>query len=225
MTDMQVLRHAPIREQVANILRDAIVDQRLAPGQLLVERELCEMTSASRASVREALRQLQAEGLVESRNGRGTCVTVISPATALQVYQVRAPLEGLAARLFAENGSDEDRTAFREAVAELAAQTERGADAAVLLKAKSRAYDVLFRGCGNPVLHQTVQTLQHRVTRLRALTLAQEGRAQRSVVEVGAIVAAVDARDGAAAQAAATAHVEEAARVMMAAASDGPAAP
>ncbi|MEU9448959.1 GntR family transcriptional regulator [Streptomyces sp. NPDC048277] len=225
MSDMQVLRHAPIREQVANILRDAIVDQRLTPGQLLVERELCEMTSASRASVREALRQLQAEGLVESRNGRGTCVTVISPATALQVYQVRAPLEGLAARLFAENGSDEDRAAFREAVAELADETERGADAAALLKAKSRAYDVLFRGCGNPVLHQTVQTLQHRVTRLRALTLAQEGRAQRSVVEVGAIVAAVDARDGAAAQAAATAHVEEAARVMMAAVSDTPAAP
>lgn len=225
MTDMQVQRHAPIREQVANILRDAIVGQRLAPGQLLVERELCEMTSASRASVREALRQLQAEGLVESRNGRGTCVTVISTATARQVYQVRAPLEGLAARLFAETASDEDRAAFREAVAELAEKTEKGADAATLLEAKSRAYDVLFRGCGNPVLHQTVQTLQHRVTRLRALTLAQEGRPERSAAEVTAIVEAVDARDGDAAQAAATAHVEEAARVMLDAVTEAPASP
>jgi GntR family transcriptional regulator, trigonelline degradation regulator len=225
MTDMQVQRHAPIREQVANILRDAIVGQRLAAGQLLVERELCEMTSASRASVREALRQLQAEGLVESHNGRGTCVTVISTATARQVYQVRVPLEGLAARLFAETASDEDRAAFRKAVALLAEETEQGADAATLLKAKSRAYDILFRGCGNPVLHQTVQTLQHRVTRLRALTLAQEGRAERSVAEVRAIVEAVDAHDGDAAQAAATAHVEQAARVMLDAVAGIPASP
>ncbi|KND39090.1 MULTISPECIES: GntR family transcriptional regulator [Streptomyces] len=221
MTDMQVQRHAPIREQVANILRDAIVDQRLTPGQLLVERELCEMTSASRASVREALRQLQAEGLVESHNGRGTSVTVISTATARHVYQVRSSLEGLAARLFAEHASDQDRAAFRAAVTELAEETAKGADAAALLKAKSRAYDVLFRGCGNPVLHQTLQTLQHRVTRLRALTLAQEGRAERSADEVTAIADAVDARDGEAAQAAAMTHVEEAARVMLAAA-EGP---
>jgi DNA-binding GntR family transcriptional regulator len=49
------------------------------------------MTSASRASVREALRQLQAEGLVESHNGRGTSVTVISTTTAQHVYQVPPP--------------------------------------------------------------------------------------------------------------------------------------
>ncbi|WP_181781748.1 GntR family transcriptional regulator, partial [Pseudonocardia pini] len=167
MTSMQVTRHPPIREQVATLLRRAIVEQRLVPGQLLVERELCEMTSASRPSVREALRRLEAEGLVESRNGRGTFVTVVSPEVARQVYQVRASLEGLAARLFAEVATDEDRAALRAAVDTLAAAAERGADAANLLEAKSKAYDVLFRGCGNPVLHEMVRTLQHRVTQLR----------------------------------------------------------
>src|ERR1700709_2082191 len=104
MTDLlsgrQVQRHAPIREQVASILRDAIVELRLPPGQLLVERQLCEMTSASRPSAREALRQLEAEGLVESQNGRGTVVSIASPELARNVYGVRAELEGFAAELF-----------------------------------------------------------------------------------------------------------------------------
>lgn len=220
MTDMQVRRHAPIREQVANILRTAIVDQRLTPGQLLIERELCALTSASRASVREALRQLQAEGLVESQNGRGTFVTAITTEVARQVYEVRASLEGLAARLFAKNATDEDRTAFREAVTELVHRTDCGADTPTLLKAKSAAYEILFHGCGNPVLHQVAQTLQHRVTRLRALTLGQDGRPATSAAEVAAIAHAVDARDGDAAQTAAELHVHRAAEVMLATVGD-----
>jgi DNA-binding GntR family transcriptional regulator len=220
MADMRVQRHAPIREQVANILREAIVEQRLQPGQLLIERELCALTAASRASVREALRQLQAEGLVESRNGRGTFVTSISAEVARQVYQVRASLEGLAARLFAENAGDADRVAFRQAVDELVARTAEGADPATLLRTKAKAYEVLFRGCGNPVLHQLIQTLNHRITRLRAITLAQPGRAEHSAAEVAAIAEAVAAHDGTAAQAAATRHVEQAAQVMLSSAAN-----
>lgn len=215
MSDMRVQRHAPIREQVANILREAIVAQRLVPGQLLVERELCEMTSASRPSVREALRQLQAEGLIESRNGRGTFVTSISTEAAQQVYQVRASLEGLAARLFAEHASTADRARFRRAVNDLVARTEAGSEPADLLRLKADAYNILFLGCGNTVLHQLVETLQHRVTRLRAATLGQPGRPQRSAAEVAAIADAIDAHDATAAQAAATHHVEQAALAML----------
>lgn len=89
----QVLRHAPIREQVAAIIRDAIVNMQLKPGQLLIERQLCEMTSASRPSVREALRQLETEGLVESLNGRGTIVATIDRELAENIYETRAELK------------------------------------------------------------------------------------------------------------------------------------
>lgn len=215
MSDMRVQRHAPIREQVAEILRSAIVEQRLAPGQLLVERELCELTAASRPSVREALRQLQAEGLVESRNGRGTFVTSISLVDAQHVYQVRASLEGLAARLFVENAAPAERAGFRAAVDELVSRTAAREDPATLLKTKSAAYDVLFRGSGNPILHQLVATLHHRVTRLRAATLAQPGRPERAAAEVSAIANAIEAGDGEAAAAAAAHHVEQAALAMV----------
>lgn len=220
MTDLlsgrQVQRHAPIREQVASILRDAIVELRLPPGQLLVERQLCEMTSASRPSVREALRQLEAEGLVESQNGRGTVVSIASPELARNVYGVRAELEGFAAQLFAENASEEQRRELRAAVEEVSAAVERGEKNSVILDAKNTVYTVLFVGSGNPILHQLLGTLQRRVTQLRALTLAQPGRPKQSAAEIEDILAAIERHDPAGARTAAALHVNRAAAIVLA---------
>ncbi|WP_345750854.1 GntR family transcriptional regulator [Microbacterium rhizophilus] len=215
----QVQRHAPIREQVADILRDAIVDMRLEPGQVLIERELCEMTQASRPSVREALRQLEAEGLVESMNGKGTVVAIASPELAEHVYEVRAELEGLAAELFARSADDALVAEFRQAVEEVrGAAADGNPDAARdVLQAKNRAYEVLFRGASNPILTQMVNTLQRRVTQLRALTLAQPGRPAQSVLEIEAIRDAIERRDPQAAREAATHHVQQAARTVLSA--------
>lgn len=219
---MQVQRHAPIRKQVASILRDAIVDMRLTPGQLLVERQLCEMTDASRPSVREALRQLEAEGLVESQNGRGTFVTVVSAEVAQQVYVVRTELEGLAAQLFAEHATDADRAAFRQAVARVGeiirGESPTSEDQAIsILEAKNEVYDLLFRGAGNPILHQMVAILHRRVNQLRALTLSQPGRPAESIAEIEEILDAIERRDGQAARKAASNHVSRAAQTVFAA--------
>jgi DNA-binding GntR family transcriptional regulator len=219
---MQVQRHAPIREQVASILRDAIIDMRLQPGQLLIERELCEMTAASRPSVREALRQLEAEGLVESQKGRGTFVSIADPVLAGYVYQVRAELEGFAAELFAVGANDDLREQLRAAFAdiELAVAVDGDNRANSVLKAKNVLYEVLFLGAGNPILDQMLQTLQRRVNQLRALTLAQPGRPEQSVKEIRIIVEAIEKRDGAAARAAATSHVRNAAATVLSARGD-----
>ncbi|WP_432927853.1 GntR family transcriptional regulator [Microbispora sp. CA-135349] len=215
MWEMQVQRHAPIREQVAAILRQAIVDMRLKPGQLLIERELCELTSASRPSVREALRQLQAEGLVESVNGRGTIVSVVTPGQARQVYEVRANLEGLAARLFTQYASDEQREALRTVMAALSESVSREDEPAAIMAVKNRFYDVLFEGSRNEVLQQLVQSLHRRVTQLRARTLASAGRPAQSAAEIKAIVDAIEARDADMADLAARRHVLAAAAVIL----------
>jgi DNA-binding GntR family transcriptional regulator len=217
MADMQVQRHAPIREQVATRLRAAILDRRLSPGQLLVERQLCEMTNASRPSVREALRQLEAEGLVESQNGRGTFVSVTSPEVATQVYQVRAELEGLAAALFARHADEAQLSRLHEAFAEVERRVGRVEDDGPLavLDAKNALYDVLFEGSGNEVLRQTVSILQRRVNQLRAQTLAHPGRPAESLEEIRRIIEALDRRDEVEARAAASAHVEAAARTVL----------
>lgn len=212
----QVERNAPIREQVASIIRDAIVEMRLPPGQLLIERELCEMTSASRPSVREALRKLEAEGLVESLNGRGTIVAIATRELAENVYEARAELEGLAASLFAIRASDEERAELREAFAqvELAASSSESTTSA--LTAKNGFYEVLFRGSANPILVQMIGILQRRVSMLRVTSLRQPGRKAQSVNEIRDILAAVEARDPDAARAAASRHVNQAAHTIFA---------
>ncbi|MBN9606561.1 MAG: GntR family transcriptional regulator [Actinomycetales bacterium] len=211
--DRRVQRHAPIREQVAAILRDAIVNMELRPGQVLVERELCEMTSASRPSVREALRQLESEGLVESRNGRGTVVAAPTREQAEHLYEVRAELEGMAAELFAERADEQQRAELRAAFGSVEESALR--DGRAMLAAKDRLYRVLIAGAGNPILSEMLGGLQRRVTQLRALTLTSPGRPTESLLEIRAIMAAIEDRDPAAARAAAIVHVEQAARTAL----------
>lgn len=224
--DLAVTRHPPIRDQVAAILRNAIVNLDFAPGQVLIERELCDRTGASRPSVREAIRQLEAEGLVESKNGRGTIVRVLTPDEIENVYEIRAQLEGLAASLFSQRASKEQRAALRRALGELRKATGGGIkNSAGILGAQSAFYTVLFSGASNPLLEQLIEGLQVRIAQLRATTLAAPGRAIESLAEFAEIADAVDAGDAQAAERAAFQHVQRAADVMRLAKSDGGARP
>src|SRR4051812_44559604 len=105
--DLQVRRQAAtLRMLVEDKLRSAIASGRFKPGQRLIERELCELTGVGRTSIREALRQLEAEGLITTLPHRGPVVTVVTADEAAQLYKVRALLEGFLGREFAEHGSD-----------------------------------------------------------------------------------------------------------------------
>ena len=86
---------APLRAQVEEVLRRAIAEGDLASGDRLVERTLCERFGVSRPLLREALRQLEAEHLVEAVPNRGIVVARPTIEDALQLYQVRAELEAL----------------------------------------------------------------------------------------------------------------------------------
>ncbi|MFJ6652935.1 GntR family transcriptional regulator [Microbacterium sp. NPDC091313] len=218
---MAVTRHPTIRDQIATTLRRAIADLELEPGQLLIERELTERTGASRPSVREALRQLEAEGLVESRNGRGTYVRGLSLAEAQEVYEVRAELEGLAARLFCERADDTVRARLDDAYSALVTATRTDAGGRAILAAQSAFYRALFDGAGNSVLDRTVQGLQVRISQLRALTLGVPGRDQSSLEEFGRIIEAIRDGDGERAEREATEHVRHAAAAMASAHTSG----
>src|SRR5512143_571714 len=97
---------APLRQQVLDGLRRAIIDGQLAPGARLTERELTKMMGVSRTVVREALRQLESEGLIAIIPNKGPVVRELTPAEARDLYSIRAVLEGFAARLFTENARD-----------------------------------------------------------------------------------------------------------------------
>ena len=205
---------APVRRQVVDHLRRAITDLRFPPGHRLVERELCARTGTSRASIREALRQLEAEGLVQSVPNRGTFVAGLTVADAHDIYEVRAALEPLAARTFIERAAQSQVRALREALDEL--RRSQG-NVTAMLQAKTRFYDTLFEGAGNGQMRAILGGLHARVTGLRNLSLSQPGRPARSLDEIERLVTAIERRDAAAAVRAAEQHVRSAQKVAMAA--------
>jgi DNA-binding GntR family transcriptional regulator len=202
---------APLREQVLDVLRRAIVEQHLPPGHRLIERELVEQIGVSRTTVREVLRELAAEGLVTTVPQKGAIVAVPSAQEAAELYEVRAALEALAARRFVEHASPEEVAELRAALAEIEQVTVDSGDIRAMLQAKDRFYDVLLRGSGNRAVHEILAGLKARVGLLRTSSLSQPGRAKRSVAEIRAIVEAIDERDAEAAARACAFHVEQAA--------------
>jgi DNA-binding GntR family transcriptional regulator len=205
-----------LRNQVQDALRAAIVSGRFKPGQRLVERELCGLISVSRPSIREAMRQLEAEGLVTSQPYRGPSVSTVSVEEARQLYAVRTLLEGYAGEQFAARGAPADVAALGQAVDRLEAVIAAGAEPTRLIEAKTRFYAVLMDGSGNVFVRQTLAMLHNRVTLLRLTSMGQPGRLPRSLAEIREIEAAIVARDPAAAKAACERHVAAAAEVALA---------
>jgi DNA-binding GntR family transcriptional regulator len=189
---------APLRQQVLDTLRQAIIDGRLAPGARLTERELTEMLGVSRTVVREALRSLEAEGLVHVIPNKGPVVRELSRAEAEDLYQIRAVLEGLAARLFVQHASAEQVEQLEQSLAVVVEAYDSG-DAARVLETKNRFYDVLFAGAGSETLSSMLATLHARIWRWRALGLTHpgrsSGRSQESIANLRDMLAAIRARD------------------------------
>jgi DNA-binding GntR family transcriptional regulator len=206
---------APLREQVTDVLREAILDFRLRPGERLVERDLIEKTGVSRATIREVLRQLTAEGLVTVIPQRGAVVVELTRKEAADLYEVRTMLEGLAARLFAERASDEQVKELRGQVDVLRSAFDEldSADQRIqtMLDVKDRYYDVFLAGCGNDQIRSIHEGLQARVRLMRATSLGQPDRPGQTLTEIDAVVTAIEARDPEAAEKAAKTHVERAA--------------
>ena len=215
---MRIQRNpSPIRAQVLDNLRQAIIDRRLEPGRRLIERELIELTGVSRSSVREALRELAAEGLVTVIPNQGTVVTSLGVEEARQLYQIRSALEGLAGRLFVENAGEADKAALVRAFERIEQSARAGRP---ILAAKDKFYAVLFEGGGNQALRSVVQGLHARVSLQRSLSLSVSNRASASVEELRAIIDAVTAGDADAAESACIRHVEEAGRIGLQALTD-----
>jgi DNA-binding GntR family transcriptional regulator len=212
---MRVASLPGLREQVASRLRSAIVSGRFAPGTRLIERELCELTGVSRTSVREALRELESEGLVTTVPQRGPVVSVVSVETAEAIYQVRAVLEGLAAKLFVARASATQLRDLRRSVAELkSAQKASSTDG--MVAAKAEFYRILLEGAGNEVAANMLRTIHMRISLLRATSLSNRERAELSVKEISEFLKALEARDAEAAWRLCVKHVENAALVTIA---------
>jgi DNA-binding GntR family transcriptional regulator len=189
---------APLRQQVEGVLRQAIIDGRLVPGRRLTERELMEMTGVSRTLIREALRQLESDGLIAVIPNKGAVVRELTVAEGKDLYAIRAVLEGLAARLFVEHAGDAALATLMQAADAVITAYQAG-DFPRALETKNRFYDALFEGAGSDTLSGMLNTLHARIWRWRALGVTHPQRSphrsKEAVRGLKAICSAIRKRD------------------------------
>jgi DNA-binding GntR family transcriptional regulator len=198
---------APLRRQVVRALREDILNGVMAPGQRLVEATLCAAYGVSRTVIREALRQLESEHLVRVVAPQGPVVAVLTAAEIRAIYVVRAALEGLAARLFAQNADAGHLQRMLDLQGSLARDYLHGSvDSREDFKAAF--YAALLDGTGNAVLADALTGIHARVAIFRRFAFVDEGRVKLSGVELLRIIdACAVRRDPAAAHAAAEHHI------------------
>lgn len=205
---------APVRHQVAEAFRTAIATGRFAPGERLVERELCELTGASRTSVREALRQLESEGLIEMVAHRGPIVARITAAQAREIYEVRDALESYLGALFVKKASAAQVGQLRRAVARIE-KAYASRDLKRILEAKDLFYGILFEGAENDMMASVLRTMNARISLLRRLSLDSGSRSEHSLNELKSILASIENRDEEATIEACRTHVRNAAKAAL----------
>ncbi|NOJ45916.1 GntR family transcriptional regulator [Bradyrhizobium archetypum] len=199
-----------IRAMVAQKLREAIMSGTLKPGQRLVERELCEMMGVSRPSIREALRLLEADGLVNTVPHRGPVVSTISLEEAKQLYAARAVLEGYAGRECARLHDPDVVHRIGNALTRLKAAASKQ-DLVGCLEAKTDFYAALIGGCRNSFVERMLKPLHDRITLLRITSMSQPKRINKSLREVTAIWRAIQSGDEELAERCCVDHVKAAA--------------
>jgi len=202
---------APLRNKIIAAIRSAIETGLWQPGRRLVEKDLCEQLSVSRTSLREALRELQAEGILDDAGSRGLSVSAISEDDARNIYRMRAVLEAMVVEQFIEAASDAEVQALVQD-AKVLTRAYRAGVLQEVLSTKRDFYRRICLGAGNPIALEVIERLVLRTSSLRARSLVRKPRQAQSVKEIEALVQAIVARDAVAARQAAMAHVDNAAR-------------
>jgi DNA-binding GntR family transcriptional regulator len=208
------IKHPPatLRDMVQERMREAIIEGHFKPGERLVERPLCEQLGVSRTVIRETIRYLEAEGLVEILPGRGPIVATMNWQDARQIYDIRRMLETAAARTCAEQITPDRAEALRNALVQLQ-QGFEDKTPGTLFRATADFYAEIFAGAGHHIAWDIVQRLNGRISRLRMLTLATKDRAKPGPDHMQAICTAIVSGDADAAEAAVHNHLNDTATI------------
>ncbi|PXW23197.1 GntR family transcriptional regulator [Paraburkholderia caballeronis] len=203
------IMHKQLSELVIARLRQSITSGAYAPGDRLIEGRIAEELDVSRVPVREALRALAAEGLVEVRPRHGAVVASLDPSVAREMVQIRATLEGLNARLAAEHCSPELVAQIEQVLQEGNTKVEDG-ETAGLLELNARFHDLLYAAGANSVLSDLMRSLRDRTRML--FVNASDDEVRTTWNEHAAILRAVQSGDATLAALLAERHVTRAAQ-------------
>ena len=197
----------PLREVVYITLRKAILTEKLRPGERLMENTIAQKLGVSRTPVREAIRMLGDEGLVDLIPRRGAQVAQISLQELRDVLEIRKSLEVLATERACEKMDEGEMDTLRKAE-ERFADAVRGADPTELAEADVAFHDVIYAAAGNKKLLSILSHLREQMYRFRLEYLKQPDTISRLVEEHRAILHAVEQKDAKKAKTLIIAHID-----------------
>lgn len=177
-------------EQVYRQLLDAISDGSLAPGQRITQDDIARQMAVSRQPVLQALRLLKKDGVVLDAPGRGVLVAPLDPLQTEQVYQVRAALDALAARLAARQ-----RARLDPALLGQGRKAARGRDVQAMVAADQAFHDAIYAASGNPLIAPSAHQHWRHLRRVMGAVMQQSRRREAVWDEHEAIARAIAAGD------------------------------
>lgn len=207
MAQVIAISRRALHDEVAVRLRTMLVEGVIPPGAKLNERELAAQLSVSRTPLREAIRALAAEGLVDLLPNRGAVAVKLTTADILNTFELLAGLEALSGKLAAERATPAEIAEIRAMHYEMLACFTRR-DLSNYYRLNARIHSAINAAASNPVLARTYASINARVQSLRFRTNQDEAKWKRAMQEHERMLEALSTRDGAALAAVLTTHLE-----------------
>ena len=212
--DILSIPRAALHDQVVGQLRQMLVEGRIPPGAKLNERELSEVLEVSRTPLREAIKMLAAEGLVELLPNRGAIAVELTEDDVRHTFEVMAGLEGLSGELAAQRITDAEMAEIQALHFEMMAAYTRS-DLSAYYRLNALIHSAINAAAKNPVLTATYTQINARLQALRFRS-NQDGEKWRNAMrEHGAMVDALLARDATAMRTVLIAHLNNKRDVVM----------
>ncbi len=203
---MEATEQLSLRGKVFHKIREDILQGRYKPQEELRENTIGKELGVSRTPVREAFRQLELEGLITLVPNKGAYVNGITPKDVEDIYQMRARLEGLCARMACERITKEQLDEMEEVII-LSKFHEKKGHFDQLVELDSRFHEILFEACQSKMLEKYLKNLHQHVQQVRKYSLKSGKRAEKSTTEHEQIMLAIQEKNVDQADELATRHI------------------
>lgn len=201
--------HGSLREKVFLQLEEDIINGKYTEGQKLTENMLAQNLQVSRTPIREAIRQLELEGLVETIPNKAVVVTGVTKEDIEDIYEIRISIEGLAARRAADNITEDELISLKE-IMDLQEFYTMKQDMKQLVKVDGDFHETIFKASGSKTLKHILSTFHHNLKKARSDSFGRAERAQSVLEEHMDIFQALKNRDSIRAEHSMIIHVKNA---------------
>ena len=203
-----------IRDSVFSILRNAILDKKLEPGQRLVERDVAEQLGVSRTPVREAIRKLELEKLVIHIPRKGVIVSEFTKADIIEILLIRSSLEALICSIAATKIEPKEVARLEFLAKEISTEHSKK-NYSKSNQLNDKFHEIVYRAAESPRLYNLFNTFREYITKFTQIAYSKPGRPEEVWTEHNEIIEALRNHDSLRAEAAAKKHVENSSKAYL----------